>query len=135
MSSWTAREVVAARYKWIKAANLEAKVRVEDLEKREDPRLEDRLDRVEMSNPKLSQTVREALSKLKPLHREILETDAFSGSIEPDAAVMGRELGAKYGGVPIPAGTIRVYRSRAKQEFAMELKKLGVDLELIRRQK
>lgn len=128
-----AMEVVARRFKWLKMASLETELPPDGLESRENKKIEDRLDQVESSNAEVLGAVRDALSKLKPLQREILETYASCGSIEPDAAALGRELGMKYGGVPIPAGTIRVYKLRAKQAFVGELNKLGFDVEQIRR--
>ncbi len=46
-----------------------------------------------------------------------------------DAGDLGKELGIKHkDGVPIPAGTIRVYKLRAKAAIEKKLARAGHDL-------
>lgn|GEM_PF-2673573 len=131
-----AMEAVARRSKWMKSAALECQASVDQVSDGQDGKLQLRLDEIEESTPKLHGAVRQALSRLTPVHREILEAYVFCGSVEPDAASLGRELGEKFNnGVPMPAGTIRVNKLRAKQAFENELAKLGVNVDQLRRRR
>lgn len=67
------------------------------------------------------QAVRDALAELPDVQRAILEHDALADD-EVDSAELGRQLGG------IPGGTIRVYRSRAKEAFRKGMKKRGFDV-------
>jgi RNA polymerase sigma-70 factor (ECF subfamily) len=70
---------------------------------------------------KLEAAVRETLAELPDAQRRILEEDAMAeGDI--DAAELGRRLGG------LPAGTIRVYRMRAREAFRKGMKKRGYEL-------
>lgn len=131
-----AMEVVARRSKWMKSAALECQAPVDQACDGQDGKLESRLDEIEDSMPKLQEAIRQALNRLKPIHREILDAYAFCGSVEPDAASLGQELGERYNnGVPIPVGTVRVYKHRAKQAFINELAQLGVNLDQLWRRR
>ena len=131
-----AMETVARRFKWMKSAALECQAPVDQACDGQDGKLESRLDEIEESTPKLLGAVKQAMSRLKPIHREILEAYAFCGSVEPDAASLGRELGEKFNnGVPMPAGTVRVNKLRARQAFENELVQLGVNVDQLRRRR
>ena len=67
------------------------------------------------------QAVREVLGELPEVQRKILEYDALAED-EIDSAELGRRLGG------IPAGTIRVYRGRAKEAFQKGMKRRGHDV-------
>lgn len=122
-------EFVARRFKWQKARQLEVHVDF-PIESAAAKETEDKLDRVETQNPKLLSEIQRVIAKLPPLQRDIWYAYAFAGNLTPDAGALGVELGMKYeNGVPIPAGTIRVYKSRAIGTVKAEMKKLGYDLD------
>ena len=124
-----AMEFVARRFKWQKARQLEVHVDF-PIESAAAKETEDKLDRVETQNPKLLSEIQRVIAKLPPLQRDIWYAYAFAGNLTPDAGALGVELGMKYeNGVPIPAGTIRVYKSRAIGTVKAEMKKLGYDLD------
>lgn len=124
-----AKESVARRFKWQKARQLEVQVDF-PIESAAAKETEDKLDRVEAQNPKLLSDIQRVIAELSPLQREIWSAYAFSGNLTPDAGALGVELGKKYeNGIPIPAGTIRVYKSRAINLVKAEMKKLGYDLD------
>ena len=67
------------------------------------------------------QSVRDVLAELPDIQRQILEHDALAEE-EVDSTELGRRLGG------IPGGTIRVYRSRARDAFRKGMKKRGHDV-------
>lgn len=78
---------------------------------------------------RLGKAIRRAVESLPEIQQEILWAYADAGDYPLDAAVLGRELGDKHqNGVPIPAGTIRVYKSRAKETLTKQLLRDGYDL-------
>lgn len=80
----------------------------------------------------LLRAVSEIKGSLLPLEREIWEAYADAGDTTLNAGQLGIELGAKHnGGVPIPAGTIRVTKHRAKEKILRELAKRGFDLKTL----
>lgn len=81
--------------------------------------------------PELHKAVAELFASLSPLQQDIWTAfaDAETGGFELDATQLGVELGQKHDdGTPIPGGTIRVNKSRAKDKIIAELKKRGFDL-------
>lgn len=70
---------------------------------------------------KRQKAVRETLAELQPVQRRILEEDAMAED-DVEASELGRRLGG------IPAGTIRVYRMRAKEAFRKGMEKRGHDV-------
>ncbi len=67
---------------------------------------------------------------LPELQRDILQAYGDAGPYQLDASRLGKELGNYYkGGVPIPAGTIRTYRSRAWDNLESCMRKKNFDLE------
>ena len=75
--------------------------------------------------------VRAAFESLPALQQDILRAyaDAEASEFELDAGDLGKELGIKHkDGVPIPAGTIRVYKLRAKEAIEKKLARAGYDL-------
>lgn len=80
----------------------------------------------------LLRAVAEIKGSLLPLEREIWEAYADAGDTDLNAGQLGIELGAKHNdGVPIPAGTIRVTKHRAKEKILRELAKRGFDLKTL----
>lgn len=78
----------------------------------------------------LTSALADAFAELSELEQDIWRAYADAGDFKLDAAQLGRELGEKHKeGVPIPAGTIRVYKSRAKDRMMAAMKKRGFDLE------
>ena len=112
----------------MKSAALVSTNSIEVMEARRNKGIEKKLDEAEARTPKIGEAVQHAMSNIRPLYRDILEAFAFSDGIEPDAAKLGRELGEKHKGIPIPAVTIRVYKGRAKDAFQRELMKVGIDI-------
>ena len=120
----------SGKYKWQKSKNLEEAIDPEwlgDIQVNEEAVEEDGVE----ESPKLHRAVKKALDNLDPLQQAILGAfrDALVGSHEVVAADLGVELGKLFkGGVPIPAGTMRVNKKRAIDRFVIEMKKLGFDL-------
>jgi RNA polymerase sigma factor (sigma-70 family) len=73
------------------------------------------------TDAKRDQAVRDTLAEMHEVQRQILEHDALAED-EIDATELGRRLGG------IPGGTIRVYRTRAKEAFQKGMKKRGYDV-------
>ena len=69
----------------------------------------------------LFRAVQDTLSGLRDEYRKILMCDAKADG-EANSAEIGRRLG------DVPAGTVRVWRSRAKAAFCEGMKKRGYDL-------
>lgn len=125
-----AREVAARRLNWQKARALEADVDSAEVAWTEDAALEEKLDQFEAKNHAVLSKLKSVLERLPPLQRDIWYAYAFAGDNQVRASQLGRELGKSYeNGVPIPDGTIRVYKHRAVQFVKAELRKLGVDLD------
>lgn len=82
---------------------------------------------------KLLRDVREAVDGLKnPLHKAVLVAYAEAGDYELDAGLLGQRLGEEHNdGVPIPAGTIRQYKRRARSAVETELRRRGHDVDLL----
>ncbi|TWT37186.1 RNA polymerase factor sigma-70 [Posidoniimonas corsicana] len=82
---------------------------------------------------KLLRDVREAVDGLKnPLHKAVLVAYAEAGDYVLDAGLLGQRLGEEHnGGVPIPAGTIRQYKHRAKSAVEAELRRQGHNVDLL----
>lgn len=82
--------------------------------------------------PPLHSALAGVFADLPALQREIWQTYADAGGFEVDASALGRELGRKHNnGVPYPGGTIRGYKSRAKETIVREMKKNGFDLKAL----
>lgn len=74
----------------------------------------------------------ECFAALPPLQQDIVRRYAEAGNYEVDAASVGKELGVIHKqGVPIPAGTIRIYRSRAWESLDACMKKKNFDLKAL----
>tara|TARA_R110002072_G_scaffold303108_2_gene493887 strand:- start:63675 stop:64316 length:642 start_codon:yes stop_codon:yes gene_type:complete len=122
-----AREHAACRLKWQKTRQKEVYFDAlgDDFP---DPKIEEKLDEIESEFPELLEALKKILDRLKPVHREIWLTFALACT-EIDAGELGKQLGEKHNqGVPIPAGTVRVNKSRTSKIVRDELKKLGFDL-------
>lgn len=70
---------------------------------------------------KLKHAIEKTLSALRKEFRYILEADAHAGDDGVSQAELARQLNA-------PVGSVKVWRSRAKEAFRKEMKKLGYDL-------
>lgn len=125
-----ASEYSSGRLRWQKSRRLERELGDGAthiaLPKRDaDPTLDD----VERQHGAMLEALRKVVNALEPLLRDILESYANAGDYEVNAGELGRELGLRHNdGVPYPAGTIRVYKSRAKKKIDLEMRKLGFTL-------
>ena len=128
-------ELVTGRRKWQKARKKEAggdAYRPDLVEKKH--LIDTALDEIEAKKSPLLQNLAEAFTKLSPVERDIwwAFAKAASNDHELDAGGLGIELGRIHnGGVPYPAGTIRTYKSRAKQRLQLEMKRRGFNLQSI----
>jgi DNA-directed RNA polymerase specialized sigma24 family protein len=124
-----ARELTGGRLKWQKARNRERIVSEEWFEHRR-LRVDEQLDECEAKQPVLCKQLRHVIELLPEIQQDVIWAYGLAGDFPLDAAILGRELGEKYkGGVPIPAGTIRQYKRRAKETIITEMRKCGFDLE------
>lgn len=124
-----ANEYTAGRYNWQKARLL-APATDPDLlaEVLADDAVEEQLDALEAKNPELLRAVAEAVTALPDNQRAVIEIFAHSAPREVNAGQVGKELGEKLNGVPIPAGTIRQWKKRARDTVIRRLSELGFDL-------
>ncbi len=119
------RALDVLRLGWQKARQLEVSVEKEFLENAcVDTRCPGSV--IEDSEPsgadeERDKAVRETLAEMPDVQRRILEENAMAEE-DVDAAELGRRLGG------IPAGTIRVYRMRAKEAFRKGMKRRGYEL-------
>jgi len=130
LASNEAMERVACRRSWQKSRDLEVGFDPEHLGGLEEVESEEQLDRIEERQNGLLEKLNTVLNEMNPLYCEIYKAFAFAGDIKVDAGELGRELGEKFkDGVPIPAGTIRQYKMRARNILSTKLKELGIDLD------
>lgn len=126
-----ASEYRSGKYKWQKAMLREKGVAAEffqSLESTLAPPVDD-ADETDEPDSQLGKAVKRAVESLPDIQQDILRAYADAGDYPLDAAVLGRDLGNKYkGGVPIPAGTIRVYKNRGKEALTQRLSRDGFDL-------
>lgn len=129
-----ASEFRSGRYKWqkIRLRQVKDPVGLFDRTRHADPADTEEPD-PEPPEPEegLLADVRVAFAPLPALQQDILRAyaDAEASEFELDAGDLGKELGIKHkDGVPIPAGTIRVYKLRAKAAIEKKLARAGHDL-------
>tara|TARA_R110002049_G_scaffold276108_1_gene454253 strand:- start:3440 stop:4099 length:660 start_codon:yes stop_codon:yes gene_type:complete len=95
-----------------------------------DDALKEKLDGIEVEQKGICKALYNALNKLPKIERDIIEAYAYSEDNEINSGALGVELGKKHcDGVPIPAGTIRQYKHRAKKKIITEMKNHGYELE------
>lgn len=124
-----ASELVSGRLNWQKARNLERRYDQSDFEEKNDG-IETKLDEIEQRHPKICEDLKQVIEKLSEIQQDVIWAYGLADDFELDAAGLGRELGDKYkDGVPIPAGTIRQYKKRAKDTIISEMRNRGHDLE------
>lgn len=124
-----ASELVSGRLNWQKTRNLERSYDQSHFEERNDE-AETKLDDIEQRHPKICEDLKQVIGKLPDIQQDVIWAYGLAGDFELDAAHLGRELGNKYkDGVPIPAGTIRQYKKRAKDTIINEMRRRGHDLE------
>lgn len=123
-----ASELVSGRLKWQKARNLERTFEEVNFEEKNDG-TESKLDEIENKRPNICEDLKQVIEKLPAIQQDVIWAYGLADDYELDAAHLGRELGEKYkDGIPIPAGTIRQYKMRAKDKIFSEMSKLGHDL-------
>ena len=124
-----AREHTSGRCNWQKARLL-APATDPDLlaEVVADDPVEEQLDALEAENPEVLRALAEAVAALPENQRAVIEIFAASAPHEVNAGQVGKELGEKLNGVPIPAGTIRQWKKRARDTVIKRLKELGFDV-------
>ena len=124
-----ASELVSGRLKWQKSRNLESSVDQAQFEEYQD-NSDSRLDEIEIKHPQICDDLYQVIQQLSEIQQAVIWAYGLAGDFELDASDLGRELGKKYkNGVPIPAGTIRQHKKRAKDTITSEMKKRGYDLE------
>tara|TARA_R110002126_G_scaffold178268_2_gene327196 strand:- start:1305 stop:1961 length:657 start_codon:yes stop_codon:yes gene_type:complete len=122
-------ELVSGRLNWQKSRNLERSIDLFLVESDGGVPVSD-LEELESQNPKICDDLNEVVRQLSEIQQDVIWAYAFAGDFELDSAHLGRELGNKYkDGIPIPAGTIRQYKKRAKDKIFSEMNKRGYDLE------
>jgi len=90
------------------------------------------LDAVEESQSGICKAIAESLEKLSVIERAVIEAYAVADGVSINAGALGIELGKQHcGGVPIPAGTIRQHKFRAKNKLVTDMRKRGYELENI----
>lgn len=126
-----ASNLVSGHLNWQKSRNLGQETDDGWLQQLKQPNeTSGRLDAVESEQPGICKALKGVLSKLSAIERDVIEVYALAGNHPVKSEMLGIELGRKhYGGVPIPAGTIRQYKLRAKKKIATEMRPLGYDLE------
>ena len=93
-----------------------------------DDALNKELDSIEGKNEGIYNAIRSALEKLTPVEQAVIKAYAYALDGEVKSGPLGIELGNKLcDGVPIPAGTIRQHKLRAKEKMVNEMQKLGDD--------
>jgi len=129
-----ARNLVAGHLKWQKSRNREQPLPDKLGELHPDPRpVDSALNEVEEKQEGICLALREVLGLLPDVQREVLVAYGLAGDFEVSAAELGVDLGHKFNnGVPIPAGTIRQYKRRAKRKIDTEMRKRGYDLGVVR---
>lgn len=124
-----ASELVSGRLNWQKSRNLERPFDRSDFEEKND-NTESKLDKIEQGHPKICEDLNRVIEKLPEIQQDVIWAYGLADDFELDAAHLGLELGDKYkDGVPIPAGTIRQYKKRAKDKIISEMRTRGHDLE------
>jgi len=123
-----ATEYVTGHFSWQKARKLERSLDAAYSVAGPDDAEELELDAIENQNPAFIKTFGETFGRLDPIDREIWQAFADADGYPVDATQLGIELGIKYGGTPIPGGTIRQRKRRAKQWLFAEMKNRGYDL-------
>lgn len=131
IANHVACELVSGRLNWQKSRNLERSVDLFLVESDGEVPVSD-LDELERQHPKICEDLNQVVQQLSNIQQDVIWAYAFAGDFELDAAHLGRELGNKHNnGVPIPAGTIRQYKKRAKDKITNEMKKRGYDLGIL----
>jgi RNA polymerase sigma factor (sigma-70 family) len=122
----TAKDI--QKHGWFKAKRLEVVIQPKDEES--DPL--EQLARIDHhpnlspsddpdSNSDLSTAIQDSLKTLRDEYRYILEADAYAGNEGVTLAHLAERL-------RVPVGTVKAWRSRAKEAFRKELKSRGYDL-------
>jgi len=130
-----AREHVACRLKWQKARAMETLTDPTDADQFRDLRTENRLDDIEEKHKGFLEAIKTVLAQMQPIDKAIWMTFAFARE-DVNAGELGRKLGNEFqNGEPIPAGTVRVKKSRSLKFVADEMYKLGFDLDSLERKR
>lgn len=127
-----AYDLASGHLRWQKSRNLEQKVDDEWLQNLEHPAddIDDELDAIEVKEKGICKALRDSLKTLSPIERAVIEAYGVVNGAEVSAAALGMELGKRYcNGVPIPTGTIRQHKYRAKNKLIAEMRKRGHELE------
>lgn len=126
-----AQSLVAGHLNWQKSRNMEQEMDDGWLQQLEQPNeTSETLDAIESSQSGICKALKGVLSKLSAIERDVIEVYALAGNHPVKSEMLGIELGRKhYGGVPIPAGTIRQHKLRAKKKIVTEMRNIGYELE------
>ncbi|MFN3150434.1 RNA polymerase sigma factor [Bremerella sp.] len=126
-----AREMVSGHLKWQKSRNQEKPLPTPVLDAiipKHDGNMNHEVD----EKSPLCKAVQASLAALTPIQRDVLETYAFADGYPVKPTELGKELGEKHcNGVPMPAGTIRQHKARAKAKLEAEMRKRGFDLQQV----
>lgn len=129
-----ARNLASGHLGWQKSRNLEQQIDDEWLHSFEQPpdTIDDELDEAEDTQKGICKALRESLNVLSDIERVVIDAYAVLKSDEANATELGVELGKRHcNGVPIPGGTIRQHKRRAKTKLFAEMRKRGYELENI----
>ncbi len=119
-----AKHLVARHLAWQKARVMEVQADEKWLHQLPGPEVADA--QSEPEQPKeICRAVQSALDSLNKVERLVIEAYALADDVEIDAGELGLEIGKQCDGVPIPAGTIRQNKRRAKEKVAAELGRHG----------
>ena len=126
-----ANGLASGHLKWQKSRNLEVTVDDEWIESLAHGRTEtdDALDTIGEKQSGISKAMALSLETLGDIERDVIEAHGFAGEYEVKAGILGVELGKVHcDGVPIPAGTIRQHKLRAKNKLIAEMRKRGFEI-------
>lgn len=127
-----ARNLASGHLRWQKARRLERTASDDWLSNVSQPTstFEEELDAVEERQQGVCIALRDSLKSLSPIERAVIEAYALANDVDVDAGMLGVELGNTHcDGIPIPAGTIRQHKYRAKKKILGEMRKRGYELE------
>lgn len=126
-----ANDLASGHLKWQKARKLEVTPNDEWLANVQSRTCfpDNELDEIEETKTGISKAMAESLNTLGPIERDVIEAFGFAGEYEVKAGTLGIELGEIHcNGVPIPAGTIRQHKLRAKSKLIKEMRKRGFEI-------
>jgi len=127
-----ARNLVSGHLNWQKARLLERPTDTDWLGNVEQPsdNIDETLNAVEGNQKGICKALGDSLAVLPSVERAVIEAYALADGVKVDAGMLGVELGRRHsGGVPIPAGTIRQHKRRAKKKIIDEMRKRGYELD------